>query len=91
MINVEDKQKIKDDVQNCFIERNRNTIAEKISDCIRKGFTKDDARHTVIQAVKNLPRYLLPLETMPERKEVVDDKLSYDDKLSELVKHSPLI
>ena len=29
MINMEDKQKIKDDVQNCFIERNENTIHEK--------------------------------------------------------------
>lgn len=64
-MNEVDKQKIKDDVQNCFIERNKNTIAEKISDYILKGFTEDEACHAIIQVVKNLPNHLLPLKVTP--------------------------
>lgn len=65
MINKADKQKIKDGVQYSFIERNRNTMAEKISELIKAGFTRDDAHHTVIQIVKNLPNHLLPLKVTP--------------------------
>mgnify|MGYP001561408895 CR=1 FL=1 len=80
MINMEDKQKIKDDVQNCFIERNENTIHEKISDCIRKGFNKDEARHTVIQIVKNLPNHLLSIKATPQEDAVSDYKLTIANK-----------
>lgn len=57
------KQKIRDSVQQFFIERNENTIKETISYCIDLGMTEDEARHTVIQVTKNLPSYLLPLKT----------------------------
>lgn len=66
MINAEDKQKIKDDVRNCFIERNKNTIYEKISDLIKGGLTEDEARHLVVQVVQNLPNHLLPIKVTPQ-------------------------
>lgn len=77
MINAEDKQKIIDDVRESFIERNENTIYEKISDLIELGFTEDEARHTVIQIVKNLPSYLLPLKVTPQ-----EDAVSIYDAVS---------
>ena len=66
-----DKQKIKDDVQADLIGRNSNTIPEKISYCIGKGMTEDEARHTVIQIVKNLPSVLLPLRVIQQEKDVL--------------------
>lgn len=83
-MNETDRQKIKDDVQAIFIERNRNTIAEKISDLTRVGFTEDEARHVLIQAVKNLPNYLLPLKATTANEDMISNY-----KLTELVKHSP--
>lgn len=79
MINVESKQKIKDDVQNCFIERNKNTIYEKISELIKAGFTKDDAHHTVIQVVQNLPKYLLPLNSAATKGQDAEDAEDDED------------
>lgn len=85
MINIEERQKIKDDVRNCFIERNENTICEKISELIKAGFTKDEAHHTVIKVVKNLSSYLLPIKIKPQ-------EMTSDYKLTiandELAKHS---
>lgn len=54
-------QKTKEDVERSFIERNKNTTREKISDLISAGFTEDKAQHMVIQIIKNLPDALLPL------------------------------
>lgn len=71
MINVEDKQKIKDDVERSFIERMRSAILEKITYCTKKGLSKDEASHIVTQAVKNLSNNLLPLlEGIRERANV---------------------
>lgn len=86
MINVKDEQKIRDDVRNCFIERNENTIAEKISELIKVGFTKDETNHIVIQIVKNLPNHLLPLKVTPQEDAVSDYKLMIAN--DELAKHS---
>ena len=40
----------------------KTRYTKKISDCIRKGFNKDEARHTVIQIIKNLPNHLLSIK-----------------------------
>ena len=61
-MNEEDRLKNINAVTEIFIERNRNTIAEKISDLMTAGHAEDDACHIIIQTVKNLPRYLLPLK-----------------------------
>lgn len=81
MINAEDKQKIKDDVRNCFIERNENTIYEKISDLISAGFTEGEAHDAVIQVVKNLSSFLLPLKIVVAKKDVYSDELTLDEKM----------
>lgn len=53
----------REEIENCFIERNENTIFEKISYCItEKKMNPDDATYLVTQVVKNLPKYLLPLK-----------------------------
>lgn len=71
-MNEEDKQKIKVDVQESFIERMRSAISEKITYCIKEGFTEDEASHTVIQIVKNLPNHLLPLKIIVQEQDDED-------------------
>ncbi|KKR52780.1 MAG: hypothetical protein UT90_C0021G0005 [Parcubacteria group bacterium GW2011_GWA1_40_21] len=67
-----DKHKIKDGVQQSFIEIINNTISEKISYCMSKGMSEDNARHTVIQVVKNLPDHLLPMKIISQEEEEDD-------------------
>lgn len=74
-----DKRKIRDSVQESFIERNENTIAEKISFFIKKGFTEDEAYHAIIQIMKNLSNYFLNL-SLP-LKEIKSEEIVYSDEL----------
>ena len=75
-------EKIKEEVRNCFIARNKGTIDEKISYCMSKGMPEDKARHAIIQIVKNLSGYLLPLR---------DEPADYDIHEGELIVSNALI
>ncbi len=58
-----------------FIERVRGAIPEKITYCMQAGLTEDEARHTVIQVVKNLPDCLLPLKDTSANEDIYSDEL----------------
>ncbi|MBU6430918.1 MAG: hypothetical protein KGJ58_03100 [Patescibacteria group bacterium] len=80
-----DKQKIRKDVERSFIERVGSAISEKITYCIKSGFSEDDAHHTVIQVVKNLPNYLnyfLSLKAVLANEDIYSDELIPAGKIS---------